>query len=66
MSTQRRPTSAGLDLPDVAASAPDDGIDLSLVQWMLSLSPLERLTWCEKQAEAIRQLRALNPDGRLG
>jgi hypothetical protein len=37
----------------------DGGVDLTLVHWMLSLTPRERLAWCQTQADAIRTLRAL-------
>lgn len=36
-----------------------EGVDLTLVRWMLSLTPRERLAWCQAQADAIRRVRAL-------
>mgnify|MGYP007011822892 CR=1 FL=1 len=37
----------------------DQRVDLTLIRWMLTLSPSERLAWCQAQADAIRRLRAL-------
>jgi hypothetical protein len=34
----------------------DDGIDLSLIRWMLSLTPAERLEFPEDQINAILEL----------
>lgn len=33
-----------------------DGVDLTLIQWMLSLSPLERLGTLQRTVEAILRL----------
>jgi len=38
-----------------------DGIDLTLIRWMLSLTPWERLQVLQRHIEAIRRLRDVNP-----
>ena len=48
---------------DFAAPLPDyseDGVDLTLIRWMLSLTPAERLTFLQKRIEEIAIIRALN------
>ena len=45
------------------APAPDyseDGVDLSLIRWMLSLSPRERLAFLEERIDDILSVRELN------
>jgi hypothetical protein len=36
-----------------------DGVDISLIRWMLSLSPKERLLVLQSNARSIARLRAL-------
>jgi hypothetical protein len=38
----------------------EDGVDLSLIRWMLSLTPLERLEFLEDQIDNILEIRELN------
>jgi hypothetical protein len=38
----------------------EDGVDLSLIRWMLSLSPAERLCVLQDHVNAIRAIRDLN------
>ena len=38
----------------------DDGVDLTLIRWMLSLSPAERLQFAQRQSNAIIAIRELN------
>lgn len=40
--------------------AEDDGVDTSLIRWMLSLTPVERLQVLEENVRAIEELRRLN------
>jgi hypothetical protein len=43
--------------------APDyseDGVDLSLIRWFLSLTPAERLEFAERQVNEIPAIRELN------
>ncbi|HEX7360637.1 MAG TPA: hypothetical protein VF283_09110 [Bryobacteraceae bacterium] len=48
-----------------AEPAPDpeyskDGVDLSLIRWMLSLTPAERLEFLDQRIRDILAIRALN------
>ena len=43
-------------LPDYS----EDGVDLSLIRWMLSLTPAERLKFLEERIADILGIRALN------
>ncbi|HWQ53097.1 MAG TPA: hypothetical protein VN442_05395 [Bryobacteraceae bacterium] len=38
----------------------EDGVDLSLVRWMLSLTPLERLRFLEERINDILEIRERN------
>jgi hypothetical protein len=38
----------------------DDGIDLTLIDWMLSLSPAQRLQVLQKQINRVLAIRELN------
>lgn len=38
----------------------EDGVDLSLIRWMLSLTPLERLQFLQRHVNAILAVRRLN------
>jgi hypothetical protein len=49
--------------PDVEAFRADyseDGVDLSLIRWMLSLTPAQRLEFLEQSVKEILAIRALN------
>ena len=35
----------------------DDGVDLTLIRWMLSLSPIERLRTAQRYGSAVQRLR---------
>jgi hypothetical protein len=37
-----------------------DGVDLTLIRWMLSLSPAERLEYLEERINDILSIRELN------
>lgn len=39
------------------AQVPDEGIDLSLVRWSLSLTPQERLDVLQRNVDALTRLR---------
>ncbi len=39
----------------------EDGVDLTLIRWMLSLTPDERLQQLEDHAAFIEELRHANP-----
>ena len=46
--------------PPVEAGYSEDGVDLTLIRWMLSLTPLERLEFLQRQVDAILAVRKLN------
>jgi hypothetical protein len=50
---------AELCLQDEEAYSPD-GVDLTLIRWMLSLTPAERLEFLEQQVNSILEIRELN------
>lgn len=54
-------TSTNPDAPTGRQAAPathsEDGVDLTLIRWMLSLTPLERLLALQKSVESILRLR---------
>ncbi len=53
-----------LDMADpdrqALAEYSDDGVDLGLIRWMLSLTPVERLQIAQQQSNAIIAIRELN------
>ena len=38
----------------------EDGVDLTLIRWMLSLTPVERLQFLEERINEILVIRELN------
>ena len=40
----------------------EDGVDMTLVRWMLALTPAERLAVLEGHVDDFMQFRALNAD----
>ena len=53
--------------PDVGTAEPapvpdysEDGVDLTVIRWMLSLTPRERLEFLEARIDEILRIRALN------
>ena len=47
------------DLAGLTDYSPD-GVDLTLIRWMLSLTPAERLEFLEQHVKAIGAIRELN------
>ena len=43
--------------PDTNPPPRGDGVDVSLIQWMLSLTPLERLQVLQQAVNSINKLR---------
>ena len=41
----------------------EDGVDLTLIRWMLTLTPLERLEALQDAIESIRRLRGEAAEG---
>jgi hypothetical protein len=54
------------DLPEAARTEPsepsEDGVDVTLIRWMLSLTPVERLLFLQDHVNAVLTVRALNAD----
>ena len=46
--------------PDLPAYSPD-GVDLTLIRWMLSLTPAERLQVLQQFVQFVLEVRARNP-----
>ena len=40
----------------------EDGVDLSLIRWMLTLTPAERLQTLQQNIQSIRKLRGETSD----
>ena len=47
---------AGCMMPEYS----EDGVDLTLIRWMLSLTPAERLDFLQKQINRVLAIRELN------
>lgn len=45
---------------DDSAGYSEDGVDLTLIRWMLSLTPAERLQFLQRHVNAILAVRKLN------
>jgi hypothetical protein len=39
----------------------EDGVDLTLIRWMLSLTPMERLQVLQQHLQGIMKIREANP-----
>jgi hypothetical protein len=52
--------------PDVSSPEPPayspDGVDLTLIRWMLSLTPAERLQVLQQFVQFVLEVRARNPN----
>ena len=46
--------------PELQPDYSEDGVDLSLVRWMLSLTPAERLQALEQHSAALEEILKLN------
>jgi hypothetical protein len=46
--------------PDDEAEYSEDGVDLTLIRWMLSLTPIERLLFLQRHVNAVLKIRKLN------
>ena len=45
---------------EVLTDYSEDGVDLTLVRWMLSLTPRERLSFAQRFANRVLSIRELN------
>lgn len=48
------------DLPCPHESENEDGVDRTLIRWMLAVSPAERVEHIESVARSLQELRELN------
>jgi hypothetical protein len=46
-------------------AAPNDGVDVTLIRWMLRLTPRERLQTLQDFVDAVEEVRKHNPDAQL-
>ncbi|MGC9997251.1 MAG: hypothetical protein ABSE79_18190 [Terriglobia bacterium] len=52
-----RTTEASPRLPGSEGTHSDDGVDLTLIRWMLSLTPAERLQVLQQSVKSLLRLR---------
>jgi hypothetical protein len=58
MSPPQRPSpEASPTLPELDAEESRDGVDLTLIRWTLSLTPLERLELLQDWVDGLAELR---------
>ncbi len=51
------PTIPAAQIPDEAPGVSCDGVDLTLIRWTLSLTPLERLELLQDWVDGLTELR---------
>ena len=49
--------------PEPLTDYSEDGVDLTLIRWFLSLTPAERLQFHQRQMNRILAIRELNATG---
>jgi hypothetical protein len=49
-------------MSDRAEGAQVDGVDVSLIRWFLTLTPVERLDFLQAHINAVLEIRALNAE----
>jgi hypothetical protein len=47
-------------MDEASPTQTNNGVDITLIRWMLSLTPAERLRVLEQHVNAILRIRALN------
>jgi len=45
---------------EIPATHSEDGVDLTLIRWMLSLTPAERLQVLQRHIQSVEEVRARN------
>jgi len=45
---------------EIPATYSEDGVDLTLIRWMLSLTPAERLQVLQRHIQSVEEVRARN------
>jgi hypothetical protein len=51
---------AGTSNPALPPEYSEDGVDLTLIRWMLSLTPAERLQFLLERLASVQAIRELN------
>ena len=52
-----------VETPSPLPGYSDDGVDLTLIRWMLSVTPQQRLEFLDDRIRDIEEIRALNATG---
>jgi len=55
--TGKRPVRPEVAVSSAVDGGADDGVDDTLIHWMLSLTPTERLQWAQDMADTVEALR---------
>jgi len=50
---------------EIPATHSEDGVDLTLIRWMLSLTPAERLQVLQRHIQSVEEVRARNQDNAM-
>jgi hypothetical protein len=53
------------EVPTKESAYNEDGVDLTLIHWMLSLTPAQRLMWAQGFAQAVQKVRDAQTAARL-
>ena len=59
MQKAKSPNEAVKDRPVMIRTHSDDGVDLTLIRWMLSLTPAERLQVLQGYVDSVLELRGM-------
>lgn len=51
-----------MQFDEAPAEESEDGVDLTLVRWMLSMTPAERVEWIDGIAKSLKELQELNDE----
>ena len=57
----KHPLSEEAFSPGITKTYPNDGVDLSLIRWMLSMTPTQRLQTLQKNIRSVMRLRGEKP-----
>jgi len=57
MAQSPQPTAAGSSPDEILPDESPDGVDLGLIRWTLSLTPLERLELLQDWVDGLTELR---------
>ena len=51
-----------MQVDEAPAEQSEDGVDLTLVRWMLSSAPAQRVQWIDDIAKSLQEPRKLNDE----